>query len=838
MLTVLFYLFIANIVLWILAYFLRGLMPVFSLIAFTRRKGLNRGAIEQLAHARDFNADDIWVSPAGPFTGLAIDQGRGMLMLISGRVQNPIYRLVKFSQIVSSEIKEDNLNLITTQRRLGGIVVGGLLAGEVGAIAGAVLAPKRSTATASVRKLALSVVIDDLAKPNYEFTLLQCLPNQVIDKNSPDYRSALECAQLWHSRLTVAMRRAQEAGSTAGQPLMGGQLSTAANSSPAETASTAPTAVIAGRPSAALVGQRYRVVKQIGGGAMKKVFLAEDMRLGGRRCALAEMVDMFSTGDARDQAVSAFQRECHLLATVDDPHIPKVLDYFSEQERHFLVMDFVEGVTLERLLASSGGAFNEGIVVAITLEVLATLAYLHGLNPPVIYRDLKPSNIMVTQTGGIKLVDFGIARVFQPSKTMTMIGTQGYAAPEQYKGQVEPRSDLYALGAVMHQALTARDPALQPPFSFPPLGELRPDVMPGLLGCVDQALSYDPAGRPGSAAEMTERLLQIPHAALSSLAALVQACHAEVFDLAPTENKTSTSDTVKPETAAKQQRPWRYCPKCGTAMLEANSECTKCEGPKTSSRPEHAVTGAATDIRAAHAASAPKTWRAGLILVAGIPVVAGLIALLISVIGSSSGTNESAPQDASAASPRPTVAGLSESEKASRESELLNKARHLPESERAGNLQIYRELSDLRPNNATYRSKLEKYQHALREFLSKRTLPCAPDSYRIVESRASIRVIVVAPACDNLDSMKALGDKLRSEFAAEPSVIAMIFDDRRAASMYDRMLDAGGSLGSKENHFYDKHTVGNYTKNVNTGLDQFLWNCGISYDPANCFSNP
>jgi len=106
-------------------------------------------------------------------------------------------------------------------------------------------------------------------------------------------------------------------------------------------------------------------------------------------------------------------------------------------------------------------------VVEIALEILEALQYLHGRRPPVIHRDLKPSNVMTTAEGPIKLIDFGIARHFAPLTQVTMIGTQGYAAPEQYSGRPEPRSDLYSLAAMMHQALSGRDPACEAPFRFP-----------------------------------------------------------------------------------------------------------------------------------------------------------------------------------------------------------------------------------------------------------------------------------------------------------------------------------------------------------------------------------
>ena len=148
-------------------------------------------------------------------------------------------------------------------------------------------------------------------------------------------------------------------------------------------------------------------------------------------------------------------------------------------------------------------------MIDIALQILDTLQYLHNLQPPVVYRDLKPSNVMLGRNGQVKLIDFGIARFFLPQSNATMIGTQGYAPPEQYRGRAESRSDLYALGATMHHALSGRDPAAEPPFSFPKLRTLCPDLNPALADLVDQALEYDVVHRMADAAEFKERLLAI-----------------------------------------------------------------------------------------------------------------------------------------------------------------------------------------------------------------------------------------------------------------------------------------------------------------------------------------
>jgi len=240
---------------------------------------------------------------------------------------------------------------------------------------------------------------------------------------------------------------------------------------------------------------------------MKQVYLVEDLRLANRQCALAEMLDAFADPAMQRKAAMAFHREAEMLATLDNSHIPRVYDNFSEQNRHYLVMEYVDGITLEEKLALSGGGLAEAAVADIGLQAAEALEYLHGLRPPIVYRDLKPSNLIITATGLVKLIDFGIARYFQPLKTATAIGTQGYAAPEQYKGKAEARSDIYALGATMHHLLTGRDPAMEPPFSFPPVEQLRPNCNPALAKLINDALAYRPEDRPASAAEFEQLLL-------------------------------------------------------------------------------------------------------------------------------------------------------------------------------------------------------------------------------------------------------------------------------------------------------------------------------------------
>jgi serine/threonine protein kinase len=258
-----------------------------------------------------------------------------------------------------------------------------------------------------------------------------------------------------------------------------------------------------------IVGGRYKVVRPLGGGGMKLVYLAEDLRLASRRCALAEMIDSLTNPEMLRQAEAAFQREADMLAQLSNEHIPRIYDYFSERNHHYLVMEYIEGATLDEELKRAGGRLPEARVIDVAMQVLETLVYLHGLSPPVIYRDLKPSNVMIAGSGQAKLIDFGIARHFQPLSNATMIGTQGYAPPEQYRGKVELRSDLYALAATMHHCLSGRDPSLEAPFSFPRLGTLAPEVAPALAALVDQTLEYDIEKRISTAQEFRRRLIEI-----------------------------------------------------------------------------------------------------------------------------------------------------------------------------------------------------------------------------------------------------------------------------------------------------------------------------------------
>ena len=249
-------------------------------------------------------------------------------------------------------------------------------------------------------------------------------------------------------------------------------------------------------PGTILAG-RYSIERLLGGGGMGVVYLARDQRLANRPCAIKEMVDHFIDQQQRLEANDYFAREADTLAQLKHQAIPAITDRFDDQNRHYLVMEYVEGRNLEEELAArNNDPLPEGLVIDVARQLCDGLAYLHNMAPPIVYRDMKPSNVMLTSKGRAVLVDFGIARLFKAARKGTMIGTLGFAPPEQYKGDIDPRSDIYSLAATLHYMLTARDPEKFPPFSFPKIKELRPELSNNLAAAIDSALSYGVEGRP------------------------------------------------------------------------------------------------------------------------------------------------------------------------------------------------------------------------------------------------------------------------------------------------------------------------------------------------------
>lgn len=238
-------------------------------------------------------------------------------------------------------------------------------------------------------------------------------------------------------------------------------------------------------------------------------------RLGeqdGDQYAIKEELLAESARAERADHLRDFERRLSLLTTFEHPVIPRTFEGFTADESTYLVTEFVEGRDLEDMLQENSTLLPIKKVHRWAIELCDVLHYLHTRKPdPVIFRDLKPANIMIDTRDRIKLVDYGIAGVFPAGEDYPPLGTDGYAAPEQYMGQVTPSVDIYALGATLHHVLTGRDPRIEPPFSFGkrPIRNINPAVPWVLNAIVMRALAYDPWDRFDSAEEMQTALKQV-----------------------------------------------------------------------------------------------------------------------------------------------------------------------------------------------------------------------------------------------------------------------------------------------------------------------------------------
>ena len=268
---------------------------------------------------------------------------------------------------------------------------------------------------------------------------------------------------------------------------------------------------------------RYKIRQRIGQGGMGSIYLADDMRLKGRECALKEVeYDRALPENIRDEARDQFLREATVLARLDHPNLPKVSDFFSNGPRDYLVMDYVPGSDLRTLLldARRNKTFlKENEILSWADQLASALAFLHSQQPPIVHRDIKPSNLKLMPHGLIKLVDFGLVKILAPEEvTITIIQGQGtalYTPLEQYGGSdahTDIRSDIYAFGATLYHLLTNESPAdarkrfLQPDSLLPPR-QINPAVTPRAERAVLWAMSLHPDERPQTINDFRQALL-------------------------------------------------------------------------------------------------------------------------------------------------------------------------------------------------------------------------------------------------------------------------------------------------------------------------------------------
>lgn len=259
---------------------------------------------------------------------------------------------------------------------------------------------------------------------------------------------------------------------------------------------------------------RYLIQGMLGVGGMSAVYRARDLHFPNvvKLVAVKEMVNRAVDPVVRSTIVRNFEREANLLASLDHRAIPRIYDYFSINDRSYLVLEYIHGHDMEMVINNSPDFLPEERVVRWAIELCDVLSFLHTHKPdPIVFRDMKPSNVMINPQDHVVLVDFGIAKPFETGQKGTMIGTEGYSPPEQYRGEATPLADIYALGATLHHALTRRDPRLEAPFSFSerPIRQINPNVSPLLEAVVNTALQYNPEDRYQSASDMKEALLGV-----------------------------------------------------------------------------------------------------------------------------------------------------------------------------------------------------------------------------------------------------------------------------------------------------------------------------------------
>ncbi len=265
-------------------------------------------------------------------------------------------------------------------------------------------------------------------------------------------------------------------------------------------------------PSNQLLNRRYMIGRKLAQGGQSAVYLVSDTLNGGTQLALKEMSDSHMTPAEREKAVNDFLREANMLRTLDHPALAKVYDTFVDGQRQFLVMEYVQGHNLEDELIQVGRPLEWRSVLGWGIELCDVLRYLHSLHPPIIYRDLKPANVMLTPQGPLKLIDFGIARWLHPARQhdTAQLGTDGYAPLEQYNARSEPRSDLYALGASLYHLLTGRVPESAPSRiagqAVTPIRSINPQVPEHVEHVIVRALNLHARDRYENAGQMMEAL--------------------------------------------------------------------------------------------------------------------------------------------------------------------------------------------------------------------------------------------------------------------------------------------------------------------------------------------
>lgn len=249
-----------------------------------------------------------------------------------------------------------------------------------------------------------------------------------------------------------------------------------------------------------VIDDKYEILKLIGEGGMSKVYLAMDKRLN-KSWAVKE-IEKKAKDRNNEIVVQSAIAEANMIKQLDNPAIVRIVDIIDNGNVIYIIEDFVEGETLEALLEADG-AQPEELVVEWGKQLCEAFDYLHTRTPPIIYRDMKPANVMLTPEGKLRVIDFGIAREYKEHnlKDTTSLGTRGYAPPEQFGGKTDARSDIYSLGVTLFQLVTGRDPCLAST-ELKPVRQIDPKLSEGIETIIQKCVQHDPANRYQSCVEL------------------------------------------------------------------------------------------------------------------------------------------------------------------------------------------------------------------------------------------------------------------------------------------------------------------------------------------------
>ena len=248
-----------------------------------------------------------------------------------------------------------------------------------------------------------------------------------------------------------------------------------------------------------VIDGKYEILKEIGRGGMSVVYLAMDKRLN-KQWAVKE-IRKKGNGKNDEIVVNSLLAEANMMKKLDHPALPRIVDIIDNGITIYVVMDYIEGESLDKILKEYG-AQPEEMVIGWAMQLCDALSYLHSQNPPIIYRDMKPANVMLKPEGNIKIIDFGIAREYKEQNLAdtTVLGTKGYAPPEQYSGQTDPRSDIFALGMTMHHLLTGIDPRNGEAYAS--VRQWNPELSEGIEIIIDRCVEPAPENRYQSCTDL------------------------------------------------------------------------------------------------------------------------------------------------------------------------------------------------------------------------------------------------------------------------------------------------------------------------------------------------